>query len=141
MWPFRRRDRPAARLAALPSALREIDATTRLRFAVTLTDPGQAGRAREVLAGRLATELTVQGDERLLQLASAFQPGDAAVLRPLHVLDRAGITVAGLALSGLVTEITDDGLRDVVHDWAMHSNTGPFRRRIELLAGPVLLDR
>src|SRR6478736_3965045 len=112
MWPFHRQDRPAGRQSALPSALREIGANTPRRFSLALADPGQAARACEVLAERLGTELTVHPDARLLQIASAFQPGDAAVLRPLHVLDRAGITVAGLALSGLVTEMTDDGLRE-----------------------------
>ena len=29
----------------------------------------------------------------------------------------------------------------VVHDWSVSGNAGPYRRRVERLAGPVLLDR
>jgi hypothetical protein len=32
-------------------------------------------------------------------------------------------------------------LQSVVHDWAVHSNSGPYRRRLERLAGLALLDR
>ena len=95
----------------------------------------------EVLAERLGAELVVHGSAHVLVVASAFQPGSAAVLRPLNVLDRAGIGVADLQVTGLVTEITDEALARVVHDWASHGNTGPYRRRVERLAGPELLDR
>ncbi|WP_457098602.1 hypothetical protein [Microbacterium sp. P5_E9] len=141
MWPFHRQDRPAGRQSALPVVLREIGANAPRRFSLALADPGQEAQACEVLAERLGTELTVHPDARLLRIASTFQPGDAAVLRPLNVLDQAGIAVADLELADIVTEITDGALRSIVHDWAVHGNTGPYRRRVERLAGPTLLDR
>jgi len=106
-----------------------------------LAEPEQASLARAVLAERLGREVAVQGTGHVLDVASPFQPGSAAVLRPLNVLAQAGIAIAGLELTGLVTEITDEALRRVVHDWSVGGNTGPYRRRMERLAGLALLDR
>ena len=141
MRRFRGGSRPASRKSVLPPALQEIGAESQLRFSIIIADPGQADRSRDVLAKRMANELTIQGGGRQLDVASAFQPGSAAVLRPLNVLNRAGIAVASVEVFGLVTEISDDALREVVHDWAVRGNTGPYRRRVERLAGPLLLDR
>lgn len=141
MWPFRRPSRKAPQKAVLPAALRAIGDETPRRFSIILADPARSPDAREVLAERLGRELTVEGTAGVLDVATAFQPGSAAVLRPLNVLERAGIAVSGLELSGLVTEITDEALLTVVHDWSINGNAGPYRRRVERLAGPVLLDR
>ncbi len=94
-----------------------------------------------MLVERLGGELHVQESGGVLQVASAFQPGSAAVLRPLNMLDQVGIAVGDLEIAGLVTDVGDAALRTVVHDWAVRGNTGPHRRRVERLAGVALLDR
>ena len=141
MWRFRGGSRRASGQSGLPPALEEIGAESPLRFSIIIADPGQADQARDVLTKTMANELTIHGGTRQLKIASAFQPGSAAVLRPLNVLDRAGVAVAGLEVFGLVTELSDEALREVVHDWSVRGNTGPYRRRVERLAGPLLLDR
>ena len=96
----------ARRLGGPPCRQRSetIGDETPLRFSIILADPGQADRGP-----RGSRRAPGDGADRPGRRAaccmwpSAFQPGSAAVLRPLNVLDRAGIAVAGLELSGLVT--------------------------------------
>lgn len=131
----------------LPAEIEAIGADTPRRFSLVLAEPTQAEAARGVLLASLGRELTVDiaqrgsGGGTRLEVASTFSPESAAVMRPLNFLDRAGIKVTGLELHDLVTELGDDALAKVVTDWGTHGNIGPYRRRVERLAGLDLLDR
>ena len=90
----------------------------------------------------MANELTIQGGGRQLDVALRVPAWVCGRPSPAERAGmRAGIAVASLEVFGLVTEISDEALREVVHDWAVLGNTGPYRRRVERLAGPLLLDR
>jgi hypothetical protein len=141
MWPFRKRETAHVE-AVLPGELAAIGDETPLEISIILADSGQIGAARDALDARLGPEAVVQAQRgATLDVATAFQPGSAAVLRPLNVLSRAGVRVAGLEIHGLVSDLPDDALRRVVDDWDAHGNRGPYRRRVERLAGSVLLER
>ncbi len=141
MWPFRKRG-TAHGEAVLPDELAAIGDETPLEVSIILADAGQIEAARDALDARLGAEVVVQAQRgAAIDVATAFQPGSAAVLRPLNVLSRAGIAVAGLEVHGLVSDLPDDALGRVVDDWATNGNRGPYRRRVERLAGPELLER
>lgn len=141
MWPFRKRG-TAHGEGVLPDELAAIGDETPLRLSIVLADAGEIGAARDALAARLGTELDVQGQRgAVIDVATAFQPGSAAVLRPLNLLSGAGVAVAGLEVHGLVSDLSNDALARVVDDWAVNANRGPYRRRVERLAGPELLER
>ena len=139
IWPFGSKNRPTSPLDA-------IDGETPLRFRVALADPTQRDAALQVLDNRLRTEAMVEAVDVpsggvSLEIASTFSPGSAALMRPLNVLQRAGITVRDLQVLGLVTELDEGALRQAVEGWGQFANQGPHRRRLELLAGVPLLER
>jgi hypothetical protein len=141
MWPFGRR-RPAQAEAELPAELAAIGDETPLRLSIVLRDGDEIDAARNELVARLGVEVSVVPREgAVLDAATAFQPGSAAVLRPLNVLSRAGLAVAGLEIHGLVSDLPDEALARVVDDWRANGNRGPYRRRVERLAGIQLLER
>jgi hypothetical protein len=145
MWPFKRRHTDPAP-QGLPPALESITADTPRRFSLILARPDAADGAIEVLGARLGAELTIttrrDGDGRpVLDLVSTFTVGNAAVLRPLNQLHRGGVAVAGLEMEDLITEVDDDALARIIEDWAVNANTGPYRTRLERLAGDDLLQR
>ena len=141
MWPFGRR-RPAKVEAELPAELAAIGDETPLRMSIVLRDGDEIDVARDELITRMGAEVSVAPRPGgVLDVATAFQPGSAAVMRPLHVLDRAGIGVAGLEIHGLVSDPPDEALARVVDEWRANGNRGPYRRRLERLAGTELLER
>lgn len=126
----------------LPEELAVIGDETPLRFSITLAHAGEIGAAREALVAGLGAEVHVEVRRgAVIRVATAFQPGSAAVLRPLNFLNRAGIAVVGLEVHGLISDLGDDALARVVDDWTANGNRGPYRRRVERLAGPQLLER
>ena len=141
MWPFGRR-RPAQVEAELPAELAAIGDETPVRLSIVLRDGDEIDAARDELIARMGAEVSVEPQRGgVLDVVTAFQPGSAAVLRPLHVLDRAGLAVAGLEIHGLVSDLPDGALARVVDDWRANGNRGPYRRRVERLAGAQLLER
>ena len=126
----------------MPPELERLTEATGQRFIVVLADPAGVERAIAVLGDRLGGELHVipAGGDRL-EIASSFDAGSAAVLRPLYALQRAGIAVRGLELLDLVTAIDDPGLRRLVEAWGEFANQGPHRLRLVRLAGLDLLAR
>ena len=141
MWPFKGRRRETVAVE-LPAELAEIGDETPLRLSVALADDRDVDAARDELAKRLRAEVNVQTrPDGVLDVATAFQPGSAAVHRPLNVLRRAGIAVAGIDIHGLVTHPTNEALARIVDEWGANGNRGPYRRRLERLAGTDLLDR
>jgi hypothetical protein len=141
MWPFKRQG-SALGEAGLPDELAAIDDETPLHLSIHLVDAGQVGAAREVLAARLGNEVILQAQrDDAIDIATSFQPGSAAVLRPLNLLSRSGVAVRGIEVHGLVSDLSDDALARVVDDWGEHRNRGPYRKRVERLAGPGLLER
>jgi hypothetical protein len=149
IWPFgrdRRNDQPEPHIAPA-SPLDLITEATPHRFRIWVSE-ADVHRATEVLLepGRLGRELSVAagapGDRGIpLELASTFSPRTAAILRPLHVLDRAGVAVAGFEALDLVTDISEEALVAAVAAWGENANRGPHRHRLEVLAGQSLLDR
>lgn len=138
MWQFNQRNAESA----LPDELAAIGDETPLRLSIVLANAVEVDAALQALAARLGTEVEVQGQRgAVLDVATAFQPGSAAVLRPLSMLRAAGIAVAGLEVHGVVTALGDGALSRVVDDWAANANRGPYRRRVERLAGSELLER
>ena len=140
IWPFGKPRREVD--APLPPELERITEETGQRFVIRLADPGRLDDAREELTTQLGAELEVEAiAEDRLQVASSFGAGSAPVMRPLHVLDRAGISVRDLELLDLVTEIDDGALRRLVEAWGEFANNGPHRLRLVRLAGMDLLGR
>lgn len=119
--------------------LAAIDETSPHRFAVVIPDPGHIAGARAALA-KLSEELTLRlVDDRLI-VASTRSPRQAAVLRPLSLLQRSGVAVAGFEFLDVV-ELTDRrALADMVAAWQRDANRGPARRRAESLGGAATLD-
>ena len=141
MWPFRNR-RTAPAEAALPDDLAAIGDETPLKLSIFLVEASGADAARDALAAGLGTEVEIQAQRgAVLDVATAFQPGSAAVLRPLNTLQRASVSVVGLEIHGLVSDLSDEALTRVVDDWAANANRGPYRRRVERLGGSDLLER
>ena len=134
--------RSAQTEAALPVVLAAIGDETPLSFSITLETDEETEAAREELVARLGAEVNVEPrDGGVLEIATGFQPGSAAVLRPLNVLRRAGIGVAGFEIHGLMSDLPDEALARAIDDWATNANQGPYRRRVERLAGARLLER
>jgi hypothetical protein len=151
IWPFgrdRRDDQPEPQPRIAPaSPLDQITEATPHRFRIWVSE-ADVHRATEVLLepGRLGRELSVAagapGERGVpLEITSTFSPRTAAILRPLYVLDRAGVAVAGFEALDLVTEISDEALVAAVAAWGENANRGPHRHRLEVLAGQSLLDR
>ena len=140
IWPFGKPRRKAE--APLPPELERITEETGQRFVIQLANPAQLDAAREALTTRLGAELEViaTADDRL-QVESSFGAGSAPVMRPLHVLDRAGISVGDLELLDLVTEIDEAALQRLVEAWGEFANRGPHRLRLVRLAGMDILER
>ena len=127
------------------SPLDQITETTPHRFRIWVS-AADVPRATEALSGRLGRELSLSADELgdrgvPLEIASTFSPRTAAILRPLYVLDRAGVAVTGFEALDLVTDISDEALVAAVAAWDENGNQGPHRHRLEVLAGQPLLDR
>ena len=150
-WPFRsdrRRHPPDPEAALQGSPLAEITDATPHRFRIRVSE-ADAPRATAALGepGWLRREFSVAavGDpddrEVSLDLASTFSPRTAAILRPLNVLDRAGVPVTGLEALDLVRELAEEALVAAVAGWGTNANRGPHRHRLEVLAGQPLLDR
>ena len=147
-WPFGRRTKQS--VSASPSknasSLDEIDASTPHRFRFWLANAADRDRAVAALSGlnvlELRFELFDETDGRVgLEVASTFSPRTAAVLRPLHALDRAGVAASGFEPLDLVTELDEGTLRRLVGDWDSFGNTGPYRHRLEILAGSEVIER
>ena len=138
LWPFRKRA-PASE-PPLPPELERLTEATGQRFIVTLADTARFEDAIAALRDRDELEVLPAGDGRL-EVRSSFDAGSAAVLRPLHVLRRAGIAVRDLELLDLVTEIDDAALRRLVEAWGQFANQGPHRLRLVRLAGMDILER
>lgn len=139
MWPFRKGRADSPRVEA-------ITADTPRRFSITLADAAATDRARAVLAERQAAELTITPrrdtvGRTVLDLESTFIDGVAAVLRPLNQLHYGNVDVAGVELNDLVTDVDDVALAQAVEEWAANGNIGPYRKRLERLAGAGLLQR
>lgn len=119
--------------------LADIDETSPHRFAVVIPDPGHIAGAWAAL-DKLSDELTLRlVDDRLI-VASTRSPRRAAVLRPLSLLRRSGVAVAGFEFLDVV-ELTDPrALADVIAAWQRDANRGPARRRAESLGGVATLD-
>ncbi len=137
--PWRRRsDSAVPRSAASPGA----DATHRFRF--RLVDGADRDDACAILgaqATELAYEVSTETDDRVrFDIATTFSPRVAAVLRPLYGLERRGIRVDGFELLDLVTDIRPHALSAAVEEWERFGNTGPYRRRLEVLAGEQVLE-
>jgi len=140
LWPFRKR--PQALDAPLPPELEQLTAATGQRFIVSLADPAEVERAVAAINERLGAELEiVPADGGRLEIQSSFDAGSGPVLRPLHVLRRAGIVVHGLELLDLVTVIDDPALRRLVEAWGQFANQGPHRLRLVRLGGLDILER
>jgi hypothetical protein len=149
IWPFghNRHDGQPGGNHGPPSPIDEIDEATPHRFRLWVSE-ADAPRATTILTepARLGRELRVAPGEAddhgvPLEIASTFSPRTAAILRPLNVLDRAGIVAIGFEALDLVTEISDEALVAAVQAWATNANQGPHRHRLEVLAGRSLLDR
>ena len=126
------------------SVLERIEAGMPHRFTLLFADEPRRDAAA-VLLERLAQELTchaTSGPEggAGLEVASTFTPGTAAILRPLNALRAGGIEVHALELHDLVTDVDDRSLERAVEDWGRFANTGPYRLRLEKLAGTTLLE-
>ena len=150
IWPFRRTkpaEPPDPDAGLRTSALAAITDATPHRFRIWVAEPDAARVTATLAESRLARELTVTSvndpDERGvgIELASTFSPRTAAILRPLHVLDRAGVTVVGLEELDHVTDVDDEALAAAVAAWGTFGNQGPHRHRLEVLAGATLLER
>jgi hypothetical protein len=140
IWPFGKSRRQAE--SPLPPELERITEETGQRFVIHLADPAQLDAARQELTTRLGAELEVVATaEDRLEIASSFGAGSAPVMRPLHTLERAGVSVRDLELLDLVTEIDDAALRRLVEAWGEFANRGPHRLRLVRLAGMNLLER
>jgi hypothetical protein len=140
LWPFGKRSR--AKEAPLPPELEQLTDATGQRFVVSLADPAQLEGAIAVLNGRLGAELdVVPADGGSLEIASSFDAGSAAVLRPLNILRNAGILARDLELLDLVTDVDDRALRRLVEAWGQYANQGPHRLRLVRLAGLDTLER
>ena len=55
-------------------------------------------------------------------------------------MKRAGVRVRGYEALDLVTEIDEPALSRAIADWDKFANNGPYRHRLEVLAGPELID-
>lgn len=148
IWSFGSRRSPASPEAVVErSPLGPITDASPHRFLIWVEE-GDVARASSVLAepDRLGNELTASAagdrDDRgvPLEIASTFSPRTAAILRPLNGLSRAGVRVTGVEALDLVTELGDDALAAAVAAWGTHANNGPHRHRLEVLAGPELLE-
>jgi hypothetical protein len=146
IWPFRSQ-RPADGPEKIVdrSPLGAITDETPHRFRIWVAR-GDAARALATLAHALGKELTAtagEPDERgiPIELASTFSPRTAAIARPLHALERAGVPVIGFEMLDLLTDLDVATLAAAVEAWGRFANTGPHRHRLEVLAGEQLLDR
>ncbi len=147
-WGFRRRRQGAeiALPAAPPSALDEIDESTPHRFRFWLANAADQESALAALAGLAVTgELRIEPlsepDGRVrFDAASTFDVRNAAILRPLHALDRADVAVRGFEALDLVTEIDERALAQAVGAWGQFANKGPYRHRLEVLAGSDVIE-
>lgn len=143
IWPFG--TRPDDEVVEPPSVLDAIDANTPHRFRFWLADAAQGDAVVKTLHERLANEFTVEafaepdGGVRL-EVVSTFTPGSAAIFRPLNVLRGAGVEVRGLEVLDLVTDVDASSLRRAVEDWGQFANKGPYRLRLEKLAGMPVLE-
>ncbi len=96
------------------------------------------------LIPRKAGEWTWNQDESINggvsgRLVSTFTPRTAAVFRPLWALNRAGIAVLEHEMLDVVDDVSEKALRRAITDWRAQGNSGPYRRRLEALAGIDLL--
>jgi hypothetical protein len=143
-WPFGMR-RPTDDVPSPTSPLDQIDQVTRHRFRIWLEDAADGEAALGELRGRMPDEVRAEAsaepDGRArLDLASTFSPRTAAILRPLHVLKRAGVDAHGFEAIDLVTGVDDRSVARAVEAWGQFGNNGPHRRRLEALAGDALLE-
>ncbi|HYN34976.1 MAG TPA: hypothetical protein VES40_20290 [Ilumatobacteraceae bacterium] len=117
----------------------DVDETTPHRFAVSVAEPGDIDAAVTALS-QLRSELTLRVADDWLMVASTKSPREAAVLRPLSALKRAGVGVAGVEFLDLVEVADRRVLAGVITDWQRNANRGPARRRAEAIGGTATLD-
>ncbi|MBA3779788.1 MAG: hypothetical protein H0X16_10915 [Chloroflexi bacterium] len=144
-WPFRRRQAAEPTPPAeLPSTLDSIDEATPHRFRFWLSNSAQRDAAFSTLSTAredLDIKVLSEPDGRVgLEVASTFSPRTAAVLRPLYLLDRVGIAVRSFEALDLVTELDESALTRAVAAWGRFGNNGPYRHRLEVLAGHELIE-
>ena len=128
-----------------PGQLDWITGETPYRFRTWLADPDQRDDAVVILERKLGHELTItvanEPDGRVrLDLVSTF-PMRAAIVRPLNVLRSEGVRVQGLEILDLVEDVEDAELVRLAQGWDDHRNAGSYRRRIEQLTGPAIIER
>ena len=148
VWPFRRgRSDAEPDIAPAPrSKLDEIDESTPHRYRIWLADAADRERVLPALAVAVVSRgltlgLFTEPDGRVgIDVASTFSGRNAAILTPLFVLQRAGIGVRGFEALDLVTDIDPAALAPAVAGWDRFGNNGPYRHRLEVLAGPALID-
>ena len=148
VWPFRRgRNAAEPDLPPAPrSILDEIDESTPHRYRIWLADAADRDRvlpalAKAAVSRGLTLGLLAEPDGRVgVDVASTFDVRAAAVLTPLYELRRARIGVRGFEALDLVTDVDPAALAPAVAAWDRFGNNGPYRHRLEVLAGPALID-
>jgi hypothetical protein len=146
LWPFSRSKKERLdREGGGASPLNAVEAWMPHRFRCWLADPHDSSHAVAALSGLSArgeviVEPIVGGEGRAgVQVSSRFEPRTAAVLRPLNALRQAGISVRGFEALDLVTDPDERAVERAVSDWQQFGNTGPYRKRLEILAGGATL--
>jgi hypothetical protein len=146
-WPFRRGHAAEPSVPPTPpSALDDIDESTPHRYRIWLASASDGESAIAVLEKVAVTrQLTIEVVSGLdgragMDIASTFDNRNAAVLTPLYALERAGVAVRGFEARDLVTELPEAALTRAVAAWDRFHNEGPHRHRLEVLAGPELIE-